>query len=396
MELTRTPAMLQQLLIATGLILPCTILLLALDQLPFLTQQLDRGQTIGRDAYNFWMAGKLAFEGNAALIYDNAAFMTSVRGTLGPEAGLHVFPYPPPALLFFAMFGWMPYWLALLLWSGAGLAAFTLATSSWRADYRLLVLALIAPLSLANIFLGQNGLLSAALFIAGLRLAHSRPIVAGIVIGCLAYKPTLAILLPLALLLERRWLCMASASASVVMLCALPTLIWGTEIWHSYLQLAVPFQQLLLEQGTGLAQFMKLTAFMSMHLLGFDNSSAYQLQAGFMLAALGLMVAYSLQRRVRGRFSGLDISILAVATFIILPYAHFYDMTLIAGGLLIMCKDNSVSDSALIIRSKVFGLLWALPILGLIFNIIGLPIAPVILLVGLALLCRAPIIERLI
>lgn len=384
----RTHPMTQQLIIATRIILPCTIFLLFFDQLPFITHHLDRGQTIGRDALNFWMAGKLAFEGNADQIYNNAAFMTAVRHALGQEAGLHVFPYPPPALLFVAAFGWMPYWTALLFWSLAGLVGFTIATTSWESDHRLIILALIAPLTVCNIVLGQNGLLVAALFIGGLRLVKSRPILAGILIGCLAFKPTLAILLPIALLVERCWLTIVSAAITVLVLSMLPVLIWGLGIWQDYLQLAVPYQQLLLEHGTGLAQLMKVTGFMSISLLGFDSSTAYQVQIAFALIALGLTTNYALRRRLKGGFDGLDITIIATTTLVMLPYSHFYDMTLITGGLLLICKDNILSTEALLIRSNTPSILWVLPILGLLLNIFSLPIAPLILLIGLSLLCK--------
>lgn len=386
----RPSSLLQQLIVASSLILPWTLLLLALDQLPLLTDQLDRGQTIGRDAFNFWMAGKLAFDGQVSQIYDNAEFVKAVQGVLGQEAGLHVFPYPPTALLFVAAFGWAPYWLALLFWSIAGLVTFFFATTSWRSDHRLLALFLMAPIILCNIILGQNGLLTAALFIGGLRLAKSHPILAGIMIGSIAFKPTLAILLPLALLLERCWLTIASAAATLIVLCVLPTLLWGPGIWHDYMQQAVPFQQQLLEHGTGLAQLMKLTSFMSMSLLGFSNDIAYQVQIGFALIALGLVTRYALYRRIKGGFDGLDITILASATLIMLPYSHFYDMTLLIGGLLLICKEHSLNDELLIVRSGMFGTLWALPIVGLLLNIIGLPVAPLILLCGLALLCYTP------
>jgi hypothetical protein len=386
----RPSSLLQQLIVASSLILPWTLLLLALDQLPLLTDQLDRGQTIGRDAFNFWMAGKLAFDGQVSQIYDNAEFVKAVQGVLGQEAGLHVFPYPPTALLFVAAFGWAPYWLALLFWSIAGLVTFFFATTSWRSDHRLLALFLMAPIILCNIILGQNGLLTAALFIGGLRLAKSHPILAGIMIGSIAFKPTLAILLPFALLLERCWLTIATAAATLIVLCVLPTLLWGPGIWHDYMRQAVPFQQQLLEHGTGLAQLMKLTSFMSMSLLGFSNDIAYQVQIGFALIALGLVTRYALYRRIKGGFDGLDITILASATLIMLPYSHFYDMTLLIGGLLLICKEHSLNDESLIVRSGMFGTLWALPIVGLLLNIIGLPVAPLILLCGLALLCYTP------
>ncbi len=380
-----------QLVFATCIILPCTLLLLILDLIPFLNNELSRGQTLGRDAFNFWIAGKLAIESHIDAIYNHAGFMSAVRDILGAGAGLHVFPYPPPALLFTAPFGWLPYWATLLLWSVAGLIAFTLAVSSWQTSRQLTLLTILAPLSLCNIVLGQNGLFTAALFIGGLRLAHSRPILAGVLIGCLAFKPTLAILLPLALLIEKRWMVIVSSAITLTVLCVLPTVIWGQSVWSDYLQHAVPFQQKLLEQGTGLAQLMKLTGFMSIKLLGFDNHLAYQVQTGFMLASLALVFSYGIRRKNKNQFDGQDITLFAIATLLILPYAHFYDMTLIIGGLLMMCRDNALSDQSLFIRSKIFGVIYVIPIVGVLMNLIGLPITPIILLLGLALLCYAPL-----
>jgi hypothetical protein len=380
-----------QLLLATSIILPCTLLLLILDLLPFLNNELNRGQVIGRDAFNFWIAGKLAIEGQVDAIYNHSAFMSAVRDMLGADAGLHVFPYPPPALLFTALFGWLPYGTTLLLWSVAGMLAFMLAATSWKTNHQLALLAALAPLSFCNIVLGQNGLLSAALFLGGLRLAHTRPILAGVLIGCLAFKPTLAILLPLALLVEKRWMVIISSAITLSILCVLPALIWGKSVWYDYLQHAVPFQQQLLEQGTGLAQLMKLTGFMSVKLLGFDNHLAYQIQSGFMLVSLALVFSYGVRRKVKNQFDGQDITLLAIATLLMLPYAHFYDMALITGGLLLMCHDNKLSDQSLFIRSKTFGVIYVIPIVGVLMNLIGLPITPIILLFGLALLCYAPL-----
>lgn len=133
---------------------------------------------------------------------------------------------------------------------------------------------------------------------------------------------------------------------------------------------------------------MKLTSFMSMSLLGFDNNTAYQVQVIFALVALGLVASYAMRRELKGKLDGLDITIFAAATLVIIPYSHFYDMTLLTGGLLLICKECTMSNKELIFRSNMFGILWALPIMGFLLNIFNLPIAPFILLIGLFLLCH--------
>lgn len=387
MKNTNNSLLTQQIIIATSFILPITIFLLIVDIWPFFTEPLSRGQTIGRDAYNFWAAGMLAFDGRQEEIYNNAAFSQAISQLLGPEAGQHVFPYPPTALLGVAAFGWLPYEATLILWSIAGFIAFFISINAPNFEKQISWLILLTPLAWFNIVLGQNGLFSAALFIGGLRLAHNRPIIAGILIGCLAYKPTLALLIPFVLLFDRRWKVIFSATITLLILCLLPSLIWGNNIWISYLHEAAPFQRMLLEYGTGLSQFMKLTPFMSMHLLGFKLEAAYFTQALFSIATIGVVFTYFMRRPHNTPFSGLDITILGIAAVIVIPYTHFYDLTLIAGGLLLLAKEHTVTIKNYVIRSKVIILLYIIPIVGLIFNLLYIPISPIILFSGLMVFC---------
>ena len=55
------------------------------------------------------------------------------------------------------------------------------------------------------ILAGQNTFLSLALFYGGMRLVDRAPAIAGILLGLLAYKPQLFLLIPVALLAARRW-----------------------------------------------------------------------------------------------------------------------------------------------------------------------------------------------
>lgn len=377
----------QQIIKATRIILPCTLVLLAMDIWPFLTEPLSRGQTIGRDAYSFWSAGMLAFEGRTSEIYNNEAFSLAIKQLLGPEAGHHSFPYPPPALLGAAVFGWLPYKVTLFILSITGFFAFLFAINLPDFKKNIVWLTILMPLAWCNIVLGQNGLLTAALFIGGLRLANSRPIIAGILIGCLAYKPTMAVLIPIALLFERRWTVIFSATVTLLTLCIITILMWGTEIWTNYVQYAVPFQRMFLELGTGIGQTMKLTPFMSAHLLGYDTKSSYLLQLLFTIVTIGTVTIYFLKKQLSESFNALDITILAIATILIVPYSHFYDLAIITGSLLLLAAKNTVNPNSMLLKSRIIALLYVLPILGFLLNALLLPISSVVLLIGLLILC---------
>ncbi|MFA5121437.1 glycosyltransferase family 87 protein [Zavarzinia sp.] len=362
--------------------LPVTVMLAALDQWPYLTERFSRGQVVGRDAYAFWAAARLALEGRLSEIYDHAAFQQAVAAMLGPGTGLHVFPYPPPALALLLPFGAMPYPLALALWSLAGPLAFVAAVAA--PDFRRLpvMLALAAPLTLANVVLGQNGLFGAALTIGGLRLALHRPVVAGGLVGLLVFKPMLGLFLPLALLFDRRWTAFLTAGATVIGLCLLSLALFGEGLWLAYLHDGVPFQRDLLEHGTGIAQAMKLTGFMAARTLGYGVEASYAVQGVFSLAA-AVLVAVGLWRRRGGRgFDGRDVLILALGTAAALPYLHFYDLATIAGGQILLAtrRDGGRPAPA---GARLQVLLWALPLAGMILNVNGIPVAAPLLLLAL-------------
>jgi hypothetical protein len=372
---------------AAVIIFPFVLTLVLLDQWPYLSERFSRGQVLGRDAYNFWVAGRLAIEGRIAEIYDPAAFGAAVKALLGPGAGLHVFPYPPPALLAVAPFGLLPYSVSLALWSLIGAGAFLLAVAAPRAGRTEILLALAAPMTLVNLALGQNGLLSAALFIGGLRLAASRPVLAGLLIGLLIYKPFLGLLLPVALIFSRRWAVVASAGATVVVLCALPLLLWGPEVWRVYIEVTAPYQRLLLEQGTGLAQFMKPSVFMSLRLLGADLATSYLAQLLCVILVLAFGLAYLWHRR-RAEADGQTIAVIALASVLLVPYVHIYDLTIVAGAQILMLRQPSGDRVLLPAQAVLFGLLWMIPLAGLMLHLAGLPVAPLVLIAALIMLVR--------
>ena len=121
------------------------------------------------------------------------------------------FPYPPSYLfaiwpLSFFLTAW-PTWcgtaltLALFLWSVFGTRI--RALSFWFV--------LLAPTTLITLIQGQNGLLTSALVVGGMRVMRALPIAGGVLAGSAMIKPQLAILLPLALLSAGYWRTLAAA-----------------------------------------------------------------------------------------------------------------------------------------------------------------------------------------
>src|SRR5947199_372602 len=80
----------------------------------------------------------------------------------------------------------------------------------------------------------RNGFLTAALLGGALHLLDRRPWLAGVLIGCLAYKPQFGVLIPIALLAGGRWTTIGAAVATVAALFAVSVLALGGGVWHAF------------------------------------------------------------------------------------------------------------------------------------------------------------------
>ena len=141
------------------------------------------------DFSGLWSFGKFAALAGAG-IYDPFA-LAAYQQQLDPSlsGGGFPYPYPPTFLLALIPLGMMALPAAYVCWIAVTFALYALA-SLGRDWLSLPGLALVAaPTTLINAITGQNGFLSAALLIGGLRLLATRPLVAGALLGLLAYKP---------------------------------------------------------------------------------------------------------------------------------------------------------------------------------------------------------------
>src|SRR5205814_996949 len=109
-------------------------------------------------------------------------------------------PYPPIMLLIAAPFGALPYLYAFLSWDILTLAALLIVVYRIVPRPSAIPLVLASPFTAWNFLAGQNGFLTGSLLGAALLCLQRRPVLAGIFIGCLSYKPQFGILLPVALI----------------------------------------------------------------------------------------------------------------------------------------------------------------------------------------------------
>jgi hypothetical protein len=276
----------------------------------------------------------------------------------------------------------MPYMTALAVWTLAGLAALAPAMRLFFGRGRFFRLGLLAPAVAVNVALGQNGAFTAALLLSGLALWPRRPILAGILLGLLVFKPQLAVLLPVAVIADRRWTLMFAAAASASAVLVLSVLAFGVASWTAFFGPTLATQNLMLSHGTGPFQWMMPSVFMAARVLGAAAPTALLIQAPF--AVLGAGAAWLAYRSPAPPVE--RAAVLILATFLATPQAFNYDLIPAAAAALVLLRRDSS-----IYGVTVVALLWALPVLLLAAQVVHLPLGPPILLLAairLAILCR--------
>jgi hypothetical protein len=281
------------------------------------------------DFLALWSYAKIMVAHPAADLYDFAK-LHAAQVNLGMDPdGSAPFPYPPTFLLMLWPLGSVSLYAAYVGWIAGTLVLYicSIATQG-RAALVLMSIALLAPTTTINIIAGQNGFLSAALLIGGLRLMDSRPIASGILFGLLTYKPQLGILVPIALVATGQWRCIAAACATLAALITVTAAVFGATIWVTWLQ-ALPAYAAWFDHRTIAQEFRStLTANLQVFWIPQETTRLIQTAVACLAAAL---VWVSFRRLPRA----LAIPVLLAATCLATPHAFIYDLPMLTGAVLL-------------------------------------------------------------
>ena len=275
---------------------------------------------IGRDFVNLWTAGRLVLDGRVADIFDVAAYRQSVAAFFQLSLPLN-YSYPPHALFIAVPLALLPYHSALLLWSGVGIAGFLLAATSYIRFSP--VLAVMTPAALLCLWFGHYGLVLGALWLAFFRLFGSRR--AGLAAAAMTVKPHMGLLIAFAAFRSRRTLLTAVVGTLALGLASVA--VFGLQPWLEFFHKTSATQAALLVNGTDGVFYYRMmpSAFVAYG----RGPIAIALHTAFACAALW-MVARSKP----------DPFAYAAATFLILPYAFNYDMTVVSLGFAALLNDR--------------------------------------------------------
>lgn len=316
-----------------------------------------RGRPLGTDFSGVWTAGQMVLNGRAPQAWDWAAHQAVQDRTHGPGVPFFGWHYPPPFLLVAALLASMPYLVALLVWQAASFAAVAAVLRRIVPRRETVLLALAAPVTLICATHGHNGFLTAALLGGGLLLLERRPWLAGILLGCLLYKPQFALLIGPLLLLTRNWRALVGATASAGALTGFTLQLWGWPVWQAFFDSLPLTRSVVIEAGaTGFHKIM--SPFAAARLWGGSVEAAYAVQALATLFAACAMLWTILSERPLVRNAAV-----CAATVICTPYVMDYDHVVVGVGIAFLVADGRLHGWRPYEKSAL-ALIWFTPMIA--------------------------------
>jgi hypothetical protein len=285
-----------------------------------------QGRPIANDFVNVWAAGQLARDGHPAAAYDWPVHKAAEVKAVGHEFdGYYGWHYPPTFLFVAAALATLPFMTAAALWLLATLSAYAAALCGILGGRTGVLVALGFPAAIWNVTAGQNGFLTAALIGGSLGLLERRPVLAGICLGLLTYKPQFGLLFPIVLIADRQWRVIAVASLTAIGLAFLSWLAFGSATWQAFAQWMPVTSRVVL--GEGLADWSRLQS-----LFGVIRSHGGSEQSAWIVQALGsIAIAAGVVWLWRSRTAfDLKAAALAAGTLLVTPYVYMYDLVVLA------------------------------------------------------------------
>jgi hypothetical protein len=274
----------------------------------------------------YWLASDLVLSGSPELVYDAKALNAGRDGVAG-EAN-DAWLYPPPALLLVAPLALLPLAVAFGAWVLATGSLLLTAVRRLWPDATVFWLALAFPATLFNAMSGQSGLLTAALFAWGMLLLRTQPVVAGAVLGLLAFKPHFLPLVMVALLVSGRRQALVACLGSGLAFAAVSLAVMASGTWQAFFE-GVPGTASLVYDGVSPLE--KMQSVTAMLLLA--GSGATVAQTGQALASLAALayVVWLWRRHAAFEFR---VTGLGLAMLLATPYVYHYDLTILGVAML--------------------------------------------------------------
>jgi hypothetical protein len=326
---------------------------------------------LGRDFANVFTAGQLMWDGDIQSIYDVQAYRDYQSALFDGAVRNHNYSYAPVSFFYVWLFALLPYSLSYFLWIGLTGAAFYVAARPYLNEAGLPGwFALIIPAAAANVWAGHYGFLIGALWLGAWRLLETRPRLAGVLIGLMLVKPHLAVLMPIVLARRGAWTAFLYAALTCVGLIVSSGLIFGWQLWETYLTDTAALQAAMVDNVGEFFFKMMPTVVPAALLLGAGMTLAWVLQVGCAIAVIAALWIWMPRDSMRAGLAA------GCATFLVLPYAFNYDLTVVGIAALIALHRGAASGIASIVFAITAMLAFLLPLSVVELNKLGVPAAP--------------------
>jgi arabinofuranan 3-O-arabinosyltransferase len=284
------------------------------------------GHPMPSDFLEIWSAGRLALQGAALSAYDGRLQHAAEAAAVSHDfKGFYNWSYPPSFLFPAAAIAALPYALAFAAWIAGGLALHGFSIAAITRRPAAMAVAFASPWALACALVGQNGFITAGLIGLTLATMEKRPVLSGLLLGLLTYKPQFGLLFPLVLLLSGRWKVFAFAAISALGLLVLSVAVFGVGVLPAFLHELPESSRSLITNGD--AGWGKLQSVYGLaRCLGASDLAGWIAQ-GLMITAC--VVSVGMVWRGGAPFT-LKAASLAVATALVTPYVFAYDLVVLA------------------------------------------------------------------
>jgi alpha-1,2-mannosyltransferase len=330
------------------------------------------GNLKGTDFLHFDTLGSLAAAHRGADLYDMNAQAARVTQRVPQAAGIRYLPlYPPQVSIFFAPLASFSYGWALILWWGCSAVVYGVCCYCvWRACPNLrnygrtvVILAVAFPAFFHLIAWGQTSAIALACFtLTFFLLRDRREFLAGLVLGCVIFKPQLGVAAAIVFVAIGAWKTVLAAALSAVAQLSAGVLYYGIESLRHWIRMLWNVRSVLPLLEPKLYQTHSLRTFWSMFLPWPELSFGLYLLS----AALVLGLTISCWRRSQAMPLSLRYSALLFACVLVAPHLTVYDLVILAPAFLLLADwivAQPLTDSSRRMGTLLY-LTYMLPLIG--------------------------------
>jgi alpha-1,2-mannosyltransferase len=328
------------------------------------------GNLKGTDFLHLYTIGSLALAHRGVDLYSVEAQTALVTQRVPAAAGIRYLPlYPPQVSVFFAPLAKLPYGWALACWLLVNAILYGLCCCTiWRASPNLreyggtvFIVALAFPAFWHLIAWGQTSALALICFtLLFFALRARREFLGGLALGCLVFKPQLALAAGIIFLVGFRWKILTGALLSAFSELMVGVLYYGLNPLREWLRVVLNSPHLLPLLEPKLYQTYSLRTFWGMLVpWPWLSLALYVISAAlvFMLAVKCWRNDFALPLRY---------SALLLASVLISPHLTVYDLVILAPVFLLLSDwiiGHPESTSASTLKLLLY-LAFALPLIG--------------------------------